>query len=313
MQFFDQTSPQQLRWRRTAPAPKALERVQSLILLGGSLRPYPLASAIARSVLDLPVAQELTLLGLWQQAAHQLAGRLGATSFRVRVVIDAKAPMPSLPAGNGVVDLQVERERRPHRGTGGLLRDLVADYPADSFVLVANAGQVLLEPIARLACALASTNGDACVATHRDGTPTSLMLVKCACLQGIAATGYLDMKEQVLPLLAQQHSVRVIELDRPSGIPIWTSTDYFRALTAYHRRRSIAQAGKVSSRETSWPPFRIVEEGAYVDPTSRLQDAVVLRGARVNRDSVLIRSLICSDGVVGTGRRVVNTIVGGLA
>ena len=51
----------------------------------------------------------------------------------------------------------------------------------------------------------------------------------------ITPTGFVDMKEQVLPLIASRYDVRVIRRRRPTGLPLRTLEDYIQSLRFHHR------------------------------------------------------------------------------
>src|SRR5204863_1877814 len=132
---------------------------------------------------------------------------------------------------------KVLRDQSEFRGTGGVLRDLSHDYDEDDLVLVANAAQLLLDPLSVVAAALDHKGGDVAMISHHDGTPSGLMLVRCKTLRLIPAAGFVDMKEQALPTISQHFDVRVTHFRRPSGLPIRTLSDYIAALRHYHRPR----------------------------------------------------------------------------
>ncbi len=79
-------------------------------------------------------------------------------------------------------NFRVERDLSEYRGTGGVLRDLAADYDDDDLVLVCNAAQVLLDPLVALATALNRKSGDFTLVSHNDGTPSGVMLARCETL-----------------------------------------------------------------------------------------------------------------------------------
>jgi hypothetical protein len=57
------------------------------------------------------------------------------------------------------------------------LRDLAQKYQPDDLILVANASQILLDPLAVLATTMDQRRGDVSLISHRDGTPSGIMLV----------------------------------------------------------------------------------------------------------------------------------------
>src|SRR5882724_6912586 len=130
------------------PSSRPLTHLRAMVLLGGSVRPGTFGTAIARLVFQLPLGDKCTILDSWAKEARQLAP-LAEQVVPVRVMIDKAAPQP-LPIGNGT-PLEIERDPFDFRGTGGVLRDLASQYSLDDYLLVANAAQVLCEPLADLA------------------------------------------------------------------------------------------------------------------------------------------------------------------
>ena len=106
-----------------------------------------------------------------------------------------------------------------YRGTAGVLHDLAVKrgFADDDLVLVASAGQLLLDPLAAVARALAAKRADVAIAGHDDGTPSGLMLVRVAALRDVPVEGYHDMKEQHLPKIADTMSVKVLRCRRPTA------------------------------------------------------------------------------------------------
>lgn len=63
--------------------------------------------------------------------------------------------------------------------------------------------------------------------------------------------------------------------------------------------------------EDWWPTCGLVESSADVDPSARVHDSVVLRGSRVRRGAVLVRSVVCPGAVVRNHEIVVGRLVAG--
>src|SRR5439155_2131377 len=203
---------------------------------------------------------------------------------------------------------RVERDLSEYRGTGGVLRDLAADYGDDDLVLVCNAAQVLLDPLAAIATALDRKDGDVTLVSHDDGTPSGVQLVRCNTLRMIPDHGFVDMKEQALPLIASKYDVTVLHCRRPTALPIRSLSDYIAAMRHYHRRgRGKPVADPLV--EDWQPAFAIVEPGASVDPGAHVHDAVVLKGGAVEKGGVVVRSIVCPGGVVSKDRPAVDQLV----
>ena len=282
--------------------------VDSLILLGGVLRSTRFHSSIGRSVLDLPVTQGMSILQLWADHVAPLARALGNPRLSVRLLLNFAAPRPRSAWEAGSVPLHIEEDPSEFRGTGGILRDLAAGYDDDSHLLVASAAQVLLTPAQNLAAALLRSEADVALVAHHDGTPGSMMLVRCGCMHAIPRLGFVDMKEQALPLIARESSVKVLLQERPTSLPLLTFTAYLDAVRQYHHRQS--DSPRQSVFDEDWRPcFAIIEDGAMVQRGARVHNSVVLRGGVVGKDAIVARSVVCPGGIVAAGKIAVDQVI----
>jgi N-acetylglucosaminyldiphosphoundecaprenol N-acetyl-beta-D-mannosaminyltransferase len=295
------------------PAPahgRSLHKLRAMILLGGSVRPTPLTNSIGRSVLDLPLDGDGSILNHWLAHARELARHAGLEQLPVRVLVNQNSPEPSSAAPRYEGTFRVERDLSEYRGTGGVLRDLAADYADDDLILVANAAQILMDPLAAIAMALDRKAGDFSLVSHNDGTPSGVMLVSCKTLRLIPTTGYVDMKEQALPAIAARYQVTVMHRrGRPTGLAVRSLADYVNALRHYHRRRQGKPALSDPLAEDWLPAFALVEEGATVDPRAHVHDSVVLKGGIVEGGAVVVRSIVCAGGAVRKDRSAVDQFV----
>ena len=289
----------------------SLHRLRALILLAGSVRPGRLATSIGRPLFMLPQEADCTILDAWRREAAKLGGYLGIGALNVRVMIDRATPSPKEQpaAGADLAPARIERDPMGYRGTGGVLHDLAADFADDDLLLVANASQVLLEPLTGLVCDLAGAGADVSIISHEDGTASGLMLLRCAALRNLPAVGFIDMKEQALPGIAASHRVTVVKRASATAVPVRLLSGYVQALRHLHRRlegKSLAS----SPFEEMWEPsFAIVEKGAEVDGSVRLHDSVVLTGGRVEAGAVVVHSVVCPGGVVRRGKNLIDDLV----
>ncbi len=290
----------------TCPPDKPFSQLRALVLLGGLVRPTQLSTVIDRSVLDLPINNTQSLLEHWLAQACELVDVLQIGSLPVRVVIDQQSVSPHVPASDPRVAVTIERDIASFRGTGGVLHDLSSDYQPNDYLLVANAAQVLLEPLPQLTNDLAGDHADVSVIASTQGVPSGLMLVRCDILNSIAPIGFVDMKEQVLPKIASSHCVRVKKRSSPAGLPIRTLSTYINALRAGARGNADATDAFAEDWQST---FSIVEEGAEVDPAARTHDSVVLKGARVDRGALLVRSVVCAGAIVKRDETVVDQLL----
>jgi N-acetylglucosaminyldiphosphoundecaprenol N-acetyl-beta-D-mannosaminyltransferase len=294
--------------RQTAAS---LSRLRALVLLGGSVRPSPLAQMTGRSVLDLPLDDTGTILSHWIDSAAELAKSIGLEELPVRVMVNQASPEPTSAAPKHYGTFRVERDSSDFRGTGGVLRDLAIEYGDDDLILVGNAAQVLLDPLPKIVAAMTRKAGDVIVISHEDGTPSGLMLVTCKTLRSIADAGYVDMKEQALPQIAMNYEVRVVRRRRPTGLPIRTLEDFVQALRLHHRRKQGKPFIADPLAEDFTPAFAMIEPGATVDPTARVHDSIVLAGGVVEAGAVLVRSMVCAGEVIRHDKTVVDQLVCG--
>ena len=288
---------------------RALSRLRSLVLLGGSVRATELSASVGRSTLDLPVDEAGSILNHWLMHSAELAHYAALDALPVRVMVNRNSPEPTTASARYQGTFQVERDQSELRGTGGVLRDLAQNYDDDDLVLVANAAQLLLDPLSVIASGLDHKRGDIALISHQDGTPSGVMLIRCKTLRAIPATGFIDMKEQALPLIAQKFDVKVMHCRRHSGLPIRSLADYINALRQFHRRK-IGKPASTDPLAEDWArSFAIVEDGAIVDPRAHVHDSVVLKGAVVEAGGTLVRSIVCPGGVVRQKSTVVDQFV----
>lgn len=289
----------------------ACAQVRAVILLAGSVRPSDLSRGIDRPLLDLPVEPGRSVLALWQTEVDTLACAAGLERLPLRVLIDQAALEPVVPQGTTRTAVTIERDAAEFRGTAGLLRDTAEHYAPNDLLLVGNASQILVEPLAVLTRDLLALRSSVGVIGHRDGTPGGLFLIRRSVLTSAANVGFLDLKEQFLPRLAKAgHDIRVVSRPHASGLPMRTLEGYLAGLLAYHRIRAGRPAAGDAFAEDWSPSFAVVEAGAHVDPAATVHDSVVLAGARVERSAVVVRSVIGPGGAVRASQTVAGQIIG---
>ena len=289
--------------------PQSVVRPRAIVLLAGSVRPTRLGSALGMPLMQLPIDTQMSLLDAWGVQVQALAADGGLSRMPVRVLFDQSSPLPPAPSGAGQAAFQIEADPRDYRGTGGVLRDIAEDYDADDRLLVANGLQLLMQPLRQIIDALTALAADVALVSHRDGTPSGMMLVRCGALAPIPTTGFIDMKEQALPRIARGFSVRVAHFARPTGLPTRTLATYIQALRLYHQQLSDPGAIHDPFAENIRSSFSIVQEGAQVHSTARVHDSVVMAGAKVGPGAILVRSLVCAGGIVRREQHVIDRLI----
>jgi len=288
--------------------PPDRQPIQAILLLAGLVRPTDLSQKLRRSVLDLPVDAERTLLDFWLTHRQRLAEALNWPSLPLRILVNHRVMMPNLPGRPGVSNVHVEQDKAEYRGTAGALRDLVEGYEDDDHVLVATAGQVLRQPLEAVLRMLASRESDICLGCHQDGTPAGFMRIRCGSIRRIPAVGYIDFKEQALPRIAKQCRVTTARSAEPLAMPVRTREDYLRMLFIHHRPREGELQNPFAER---WRrSFRIVEPGGQVAASARIHNSVVLSGGVVAEEGTVVDSVVCPGGTVRRGETIVGEVVG---
>jgi mannose-1-phosphate guanylyltransferase len=286
--------------------------LRAVVLLAGSVRASELGRSVGRSLLDLPLSRTETVLSLWQRQVESLAVKLGNAPLPVRVVLSRSGPAPTLVAHeNRATEISIEQDRSEFRGTGGVLRDLVEPYNASDLILVANAAQVMTEPLESLAADLLVGDGDVSVIAHDDGTPSGVSVIRVGVLESVREGGFVDFKEQFLPqLVAAGKSIRVVRRARATGVPVRTLDGYLAGVRA-HTRLLEGRPMTNDPFEEDWTPtFALVEADAHVPANATVHDSVVLKGGSVGAGAVVVRSVVCPGSRVSAGATVADQIVG---
>jgi mannose-1-phosphate guanylyltransferase len=288
---------------------RRLRSIRAVVMLEGSVGTSAFAHAVGRSLLDLPADGQRLVLDVWRDELKGLAHYLGLARLSCRIVIGRHTHAPCLTAADRDAGLTVERDPAAIRGTGGLLRDLAQDYDGAGSLLVANAAQLLTRPLHAVVEEAASRGGDVTLVANADGTPAGVTLVSCPSLRSLPPIGFVDFKEQGLPLIAKAHRVTVRYCSQPAVLSIRTPRDYFAALRAYRRLAAGVMKMDEPFAERWQSVVALVEDGARVAPTAKLHDAVVLRGGIVDDGAVAVRSIVCSGGRVARGSPAVDELI----
>jgi NDP-sugar pyrophosphorylase family protein len=299
-----------LREAKQDASSRQLRRVRAVILLDGTVRRSTFAEAIDRSLLELPICAGRLVLDLWREHVVSMRNALQIDKLPCRIVVGRTTRPPALRWQDQQAGMSVEMDPSDLRGTGGVLRDLAEEYDEDDTLLVANAAQLLVEPLHVLASAAGERGGDVTVAANGDGTPSSFALLSCRALRQLPDVGFVDLKEQGLPLMASKFEVTTLWRSTAYGLPIRTPRDYLAAVRAHHRLAAGDTPHDQPFDERWRRNFAMVEEGAAVAPDATLHDAVVLRGAKVAAGALVADSVICARAVVRSRENVVRRLVG---
>lgn len=278
-----------------------IERITEVVLLAGTVRPTSLQQQLGRSGMDLPVDQKRSILNHWQDHITHLAQSIGRNHLNTRVMIDWTATAPISAWENSKSIVNIERDPLELRGTGGVLHDLAKRHADNDYLLVISANQLLFEPLDQLVTDMANMGGDVQLVSYADGTPAGVTLCRCGALRDIAPIGFVDLKEQALPVIARHHQTLVLHRKKTDVQPLRNISNYIDGL-----RRMF---GVQDTDNATSPTFNLVEEGAEVDPGASLREAVVLRGAKIEKGAVVARSLVTTRAHVKADQICVDQII----
>lgn len=290
---------------------RPLSDLRAVVLLAGDVRTNILRKTTGRASPSLPVGANRTVLDCWREQLITLAETLGIEQLPVRVLISRNSGLTPRTDRFGPVLMSIEYDPSSFRGTAGLLSDIARSYNDDDQLLVTSAGQILFEPLIRIAMDLYNAGGDYTLGIDPTGVPSGLMLFRCGCMRSINPVGFCDLNEQALPAMAKDHKVRVARFASPAAMSVRTLSSYLGALRVYHRHAS-GRHDLDHPYEEHWrPTFGIVEPGSTIGRNVVVHDSVVLAGARVESGAVLVRSVICPGTVVGRDARVIDQVLSG--
>jgi hypothetical protein len=229
---------------------------------------------------------------------------------KARIIVGRTARQPVPAARHRTAGFEVEADPAELRGTGGVLRDLAERHDDNDLLLVANAAQVLVEPLTAIAEMIGECGGDVTVLANADGTPTSILLLSCRALRDLPRVGFVDLKEQGLACMAARHDVRVCRRPSAAGMPSAPAADYLRAVDRFHTGRSNGDTPSDRPFSERWRRrFSIVETGAVVADGAELHNAVVLRGARVGAGALVSDSVLCDGAAIGRREHIAAQLI----
>lgn len=295
-----------------SPVPRRpLSELRAVVLLAGDVRANTLRKLTGRASPSLPVGANRTVLDCWREQLITLAETLRIEQLPVRVLISRDSGLTPSTERFGPVQMSVEYDPSSFRGTAGLLSDIARAYDDDDQLLVTSAGQILFEPLIRIAMDLYAADGDFTMGIDPSGVPSGLMLFRCGCMRSVNKVGFCDLNEQALPALAKDHAVRVARFAAPVAMSVRTLSSYLGALRAFHRQAAGRNEVDQPFQEQWRPTFGIIEPGASVGRNVVVHDSVVLKGARIEPGAVLVRSVVCPGAVVGRDEHRVDQVVSG--
>ena len=279
---------------------RELEAIQ---LAGGPTTPE-IVALMDRTIGDFPIDHETSVASAWSAML-----KASEPSFTGRMRRIGSAGSRSN-ARDSVQDWNDECEPRSHRGTAGVLRDVLEDrLDHDGLVVVVEASA---SPAVRLSSLVERARSDP------DGSIVFLgiseldryagvMVVPFRILQSVPSVGFFDLKEQLLPLCRARGYGLEGEVIARRAIRIHDRESW---LAAIHEWRLLHELDS----EPEWCAGSRIEGASVVSNTSQVDGAtivssIVMPGARLEPGAVVARSIIADGAVVSRDRVVTDRIV----
>ena len=260
----------------------------AFILLAGGLRPSPLMKATGRSVLDLSLTPNRTVLDCWVDRLTETAQEVP-----IRIVHDAilPAPWPGKHVGGRVL---IEKEPKSLRGPAGVIGDLCRGYGPQQCVIVAEAARYVGCSLRPLIAEHVRLGADITVAANADGTPAGIYAIRVGSLDLVPAVGFMDLKEQWLRRAVDAGlDVRVHDVDRPGTLPLRTRRQFLRAA-------AVANASVDAA---------IICHGSRVAAGATVEGSVIMPGATVASGAIIVRSVVAPNCHIEAGTDIVDAVV----
>jgi NDP-sugar pyrophosphorylase family protein len=300
-------SPNDRHLRITSGQPESQPRL-SVVIMAGGFSPPPLAEAAGCSPLDLFVSTDQTVGDRWVQSCLRLS-----TSAKVDdmlCICGGSTPAPTASPGA----LRVIADETDYRGPAGSLRDALDRTPADSLVFVAEAARICNADLQSLVSGHLSAGAAVTVAAHDDGSPAGLYVLRRSTLDLVPHKGFMDFKEQWLgKVITEGLPVKVHHFPDGSCPQIRTRAEYIRAMLSPAGNAQPNQAEPdleprtlIGSRQTR----SIICRGARVSDEAVVVDSVVMPGAVIEPEALVVRSLIASDTRVDAQHSVIDSVLG---
>ena len=278
-----------------------MNRPRSAILLAGSIRRTPQASATNLPALCLPVGRRGLLLDAWLEA---LATIDDVQDVRVVLMtaqdvesVRSIAPVSASRLGGS---LRLIAEPAPWRGAAGILRDVTEGIDEQTVIIACEARRLPPPNLAPLLKPFDEVGDDLCGVVGIQGRdePGGVYALTRRCIAQVPAIGYQDLKEQFLPSMASRRAGIISVPLEGRVMPIRDRESYLRAVRASiaaanesegHIRRA---PGAFISASAVLSGCCIVEDGAIIEDGAVVHDSVILWGATVGGGAVVSRSVV---------------------
>ena len=288
------------------------------VILGGGLKPPPLAERSGRPVLDLLVGPGTTVLDHW---LHHLNDLPGGFPSECCVVCSRNAPAPTI-SPDWEPRIRLHRDEDDFRGPAGSVRDAVEPLGADERVLVIEGNRFASGSLAALVSDFEESRPQISVAHNSDMTPAGVYVLRRGTLDLVPPRGFMDLKEQWLGLAVRAGlSVRAFGLDSDPSFAVRTLPDLLRAAGVGRGMgpsgtdkieggsSSLLDASVMLGQRPRWES--VVSPEADVGLSAVVTESIVMPDATIGEGALVARSLVMPGARIDPGAEVLDDIVPG--
>jgi glycosyltransferase involved in cell wall biosynthesis len=278
------------------------------ILLAGGLRPSALVTATGRSVLDLSLTPQQTVLDCWLDRLTEATAPF-PRPLPIRVVHDAILP-PPWPSARWIGTVMIEQDPKALRGPAGVIRDLCQEYGPDQHVIIGEAARYVSTTMLPLLADHARHGADITVAANPDGTPAGMYAIRVGSLGLVPTVGFMDLKEQWLRRAVDAGlDVRVHEVGLPGTLPLRTRPQFLRAAAIANGVDAAEHEGTGALTTDQSARRAVICAGSRIEPGATVENSIVMAGATVGPNAVVVRSLVAPDCRIESGADIVDAVV----
>lgn len=291
-----------------------LPRIQigNCILLAGGLQASPLVKACCRSVLDLQLEADRTVLETWLNRLSEVSNA-DSGGMRIAVASSSNIPEPGIPTPtNGAPRVEVYEASDGLRGPAGSARDLYKSFRMNGPVLILEASRYPDFDLAELIQAHDGNGADITVACNPDSSPAGLYMVTERAIDLVPTEGFVDIKEQwISQSLGAGLDIRIHRLRIGWSYPLRSRIECLQMLRQRWGSNRLLMASEMSFDIAQRPSVdvSVVSRAACVDAEALVIDSVLMPHCRIGKGSVVVRSLICPGAEVPAGQEVVDRVV----
>lgn len=292
-----------------------MKAVSAIILVGGPGNSH-LRTMVGDPVCLLPVPGNTSLITAWLDVISGLDA-ISNTAILTGSAADCDliARVVSVWKETHSSNVETLPDRNEHRGTAGTIADYTKNFPTNNDLLVIEGTTTPPEnPRAIFDEAFLDDAVSGVLGSTENSEPAGMLLLKRDVINLIPEIGFFDLKEQLLPrvlerrgtVLVRQISKKTNRLSSMSSY-LESNMDLGRRIDGTRPEGPWIHADADVHPEATLGVNVLVAGGATIDPGAILEDAVVLPGAHVCTEALVVRSIISAGKRVPPGVKIIRS------